>query len=305
MRAPYSERVTAFSATPQGPFDLAGQRRFFGGWLSPADDPEAIAMAFPLESWDGSALVVLRQGSDGTVSGEVSAPDGRADAAWRQAQAALSLDVDGSGFPAVGERDPVIGRLQQESGFLRPTLFHSPYEAACNFVIGQRISMAQARALRLRMADDAGDRVSGAGMEMAAFPRPQALLEMQEIRGLAAEKVSRLHGIARAALEGVLDRARLRALPIETALAEVSELRGVGPFSAQGIVHRGAGVVDELTDEPVSRQAVQRLYGLDHLPDPDELLRIAEPWRPYRMWATVLLHAWLRREGGGVARQRR
>jgi DNA-3-methyladenine glycosylase II len=55
----------------------------------------------------------------------------------------------------------------------------------------------------------------------------------------------------------------------------------------------------------VSRQAVQRLYGLDHLPDPDELLRIAEPWRPYRMWATVLLHAWLRREGGGVARQRR
>jgi DNA-3-methyladenine glycosylase II len=103
----------------------------------------------------------------------------------------------------------------------------------------------------------------------------------------------------------VLDRARLRALPTDQALAELTALRGVGEFSSQGILFRGAGVVDEVTDEEVSKQAVERLYGLDHRPRHDEVLRLAEAWRPYRMWALVLLHVWLRGAGGGPEPRRR
>ena len=137
------------------------------------------------------------------------------------------------------------------------------------------------------------------GWSSQPFLGRSELLELTAVRGLPEEKLTRLHGIARAALDGVLDRAHLRSLPVEAALAEVSSLRGVGPFSAQGIVFRGAGVVDELTDEPLSKQAVQRLYGMDHLPDHADMLRVADAWRPFRMWALVLLHVWIRREGGG------
>ena len=49
--------------------------------------------------------------------------------------------------------------------------------------------------------------------------------------------------------------------------------------------------------------AVQRLYGLATTPDQATLRQMAEAWRPYRMWATVLLHVWLRREGGGPPRK--
>ena len=42
-----------------------------------------------------------------------------------------------------------------------------------------------------------------------AFPRPQRLLELSEAKGLNAEKVRRLHGLAEAALDGRLDTERL------------------------------------------------------------------------------------------------
>jgi DNA-3-methyladenine glycosylase II len=291
-----------FELIPQGPFDLAYQQRHFGGWANFQPDPTAVAMAFPVEGWADSAVVVLRQRDTGTIAGAVHGVDGaHAQRAWEQALAVLSLDIDGSEFPSVGERDPVIGRLQLAHGWMRPTLFHSPYEAACNFVIGQRISIAQARAVRGLLAADSGDRVDAEGVELAAFPRPQRLLELSTVRGLPDEKLVRLHGIARAALDGVLDRARLRSMPTQTALAELTSLRGVGTFSSQGILFRGAGVVDEVTDEPVSKQAIQRLYDLDHLPDDAEVLHRAEPWRPFRMWSLVLLHVWIRGEGGGPA----
>jgi DNA-3-methyladenine glycosylase II len=294
-----------FDMTPRGPFDLAYQQQFFGGWLAFAPDPAAVAMAFPVEGWAASAVVVLRQPNAHVISGAVyGVPDDIAERAWQQALAILSLDVDGSGFPAVGQRDPVIERLQQTHHFIRPTLFHSPYEAACNFVIGQRISMAQARSIRGRMAANSGDHIAADGVELAAFPRPQQLVALPAVQGLPDEKLLRLHGIAQAALDGVLDRRRLRDLPTATALAELTALRGVGAFSSQGILYRGAGVVDEISDEPVSKQAVQRLYGLDHLPDHAEVLSHAEAWRPFRMWCMVLLHVWIRGEGGGPASTR-
>ena len=60
-------------------------------------------MAFPVEGWDGSAAVVVRQPSAGVVTAEVHGARGAlAERAWEQAMAVLSLDVDGTGFPAVG-----------------------------------------------------------------------------------------------------------------------------------------------------------------------------------------------------------
>jgi DNA-3-methyladenine glycosylase II len=37
------------------------------------------------------------------------------------------------------------------------------------------------------------------------------------------------------------------------------------------------------------RSAVKRLYGLEALPTPDELRALAEPWRPHRSTAMLLL----------------
>jgi DNA-3-methyladenine glycosylase II len=297
---------TSFHLMPSGPFDLAQENRHFGGWPAPPDRPQAIVMAFPLDGLDTSAAVVLSQGADGSVSGEVhGCPGDLAEVAQRQALAAISLDVDGSGWPLVGERDPVIGELQSEYRHLRPVLFHSPYEAAAAFIIGHRIQIKQTRVLRARIAARYGTAVSIGGEEFAAFPTPRQLLEAPELPGISATKQERLQSLARATQEGLPSRDRLRELAPERALAELQSLPGIGPFFAQGILYRGAGVVDGLSDDAITRFAVTERYRLDSPAERAKTLEIAESWRPYRGWATVLLHVWARGRGKLPPREER
>ncbi len=256
-------------------------------------------MAFPVEGWRTSAAVVVRQDVDGALTGEVHQAQGEdAKAAWATALAALSADADGSGFEAVGERDTVIGGLQARYGMVRPVCFHTPYEAASAFVIGHRLSITQTRSIRARLSEEHGEAVVVGDEQFFAFPRPQVLLELERFGQVFGEKMERLHGIAEAALSGRLDRERLRSMPYADALADLRGLRGVGPFIAQGTLIRGASLVDEVSDDEVTAQAVQYAYGLPEPPDRATVLRLAEAWRPYRAWASVLLHLWLRREGG-------
>jgi DNA-3-methyladenine glycosylase II len=282
---------------PQGPFDLAEQSRYFGGWVTSTDDPEEIVMAFPVEGWQGSVAVRLRQDGAGVVVGSVvgSVHGVDLDAGWRQALSVLSLDVDGRGYPDVGRRDDVVRALQEEYRYLRPVLFHSPYEAACHFVIAHRTSAAQGRRIRQRMAEEHGDRLLLDGGTISAFPAPQRLLTISTVPGLPPEKVRRLHAIARAALDGSLDRARLRDLPVTEATAELRRLPGIGPFFSSAIVLRGAGLVDALPPDEITLAGVGRLYGLGRPATPRELEEVGESWRPYRMWCSVLVHVSERR----------
>ena len=100
-----------------------------------------------------------------------------------QVERILSLDVDGSGFPAVGERDPVVGRLQQRYPGLRPIGFWSPYEAAAWTIIGHRIRIRQAAAIKARMAAQLGDPVTFGDRVVHAFPAPDRLASLEEFPG--------------------------------------------------------------------------------------------------------------------------
>jgi DNA-3-methyladenine glycosylase II len=278
--------MASFTIEPRGPFTLASAARFIAGW-PPAHDAGAagdeVRLAFLVDDWSGPAGVVLRQ-RDGVVEGDVEA--GNAERAWEQALRIVSLDHDGSGYPAVGERDPVVGERQRRSGFLRPVLFHSPYEAACWSVISARVQHAAAAKLRDALSAQHGTTITLAGEERVTFPAPERLLQVDSFPSLPAQKVPRLHGIARAALEGRLDREPLLALEQEPALAALLQLPGIGPFYAALILLRAVGTTDFLaTGEPRLRSRVNELYGGAELED------VAEGWRPFRTWVSVLLRA--------------
>ena len=282
------------TVSPRGPFGLANQNRHFGGWITTGPDGGTVVMGFPVEGWSGSAAVALREdtgvGVTGTVTGTADP-----DVAWRQALAVLSLDVDATGYADVGRRDAVIGALQAEYAHLRPVLFHSPYEAACAFVIAHRLSIVAGRGIRRRLAEAYGTAMVVEGTTVHAFPAPEALLRVDAFPSLTPEKIERLHGIARSALSGDLARARLRAMPVAEAMADVRRLRGIGEFFASAIVLRGAGVVDAIPGDDITLAGVRRLYGLAQPPGADEFAAIAEAWRPYRMWCSVLVHVAERR----------
>jgi DNA-3-methyladenine glycosylase II len=292
-----------FEMTPQGAFDLQNQVSHFDGWPRLGD---GVVMAFPVEGWAGSAAVVMCQ-RDGRITGDVhgAADSDIAQRAWRQALSTISLDADGRGFADVGRRDPVIGRLQAEYHDLRPVLFQSPYEAACAFLIGHRITILQTRRIRQRMAEELGTAISIDGQTFHAFPDPRRLLRLEAFPGVSSVKIARLHGAARAALDGTLDREHLRSLPEADAIHQLRTLDGIGEFFAQGILMRGAGLVDTVIDDDLTPRAIQLLYGLEDRPDHAAVRKRAEDWRPYRMWAVVLLNVWVRTQPPDVVGRRR
>jgi DNA-3-methyladenine glycosylase II len=289
---------TTFTIEPRGPFSLAAAQDFAGGFaagIGAHGTATGLLMTFPVEGWRESAAVDVWQAPDGAIHGEVHG-SGDLDTVRRQAARSLSLDHDGAGWAAVGERDPVLGALQARYDWLRPVCFYSAYEAATSFVIGQRIAMRQARVVKDRLAEAYGDPVEIGGRAIRPFPRPQRLLEVPSVEGLSQVKVDRLHDLARAAIDGVLDTERLRALPEDQALAELQALPGVGPWTASAILLRGCGVADAVPMvDDISRKAVASIYGLPEPLDDVTWTRVSDGWRPYRMWATVLLHmAWRR-----------
>jgi len=295
--------------TPRGPFSLAAARDFAGGFPAGIGGggvgADSITLAFPVEGGEESAAIELWQDGDGVVRGRSDATGGLLADAVVQAARSLSLDHDGAGWPAVGERDAVVGRLQREHDFLRPVCFYSAYEAVTSFVIGQRISRRQSAVIKRDLAERLGDRPTIAGVEVPAFPRPSRLLELRAARGLNEEKIRRLHGLAQAALDGRLDTLALRAMPAAEALSRLRELPGVGPFTADAVLYRGCGVVDGIpASDELGQSVIKDLYALETVTAAD-VERISDAWRPYRMWAVVLLRmGWTRSQGAKVSYRR-
>jgi DNA-3-methyladenine glycosylase II len=284
--------VTEFAIAPKGPFSLAAAQDFAGGFAAGIGggsvDSASIVMSFPVEDTNGSAAVELRQEAGGQLIGRTDAGAELVVAVMRQAARSLSVDHDGSAWPAVGKRDPVIGQLQATYSFLRPVCFYSAYEAVTSFVIGQRIARRQTARLKSLLAEELGDRPTVDGRPYPAFPRPVRLLELRSLPGLSEQKVARLRGLAQAAIDDALNTEELRALPRDEVIPRLEQLPGVGPWTAEGVWLRGCGVADELpTAERLSLEAASALYGREV--DQHAFEQLAEAWRPYRMWAVVLL----------------
>jgi DNA-3-methyladenine glycosylase II len=282
--------MTSFTIAPQGPFSLAAAAGFgFAGSLGAPPYDGTLRLAFAVDGFAEHAGVALTEQADGTIAGSVVQGAADVAAVRRQVARILSLDHDGDAWAAVGDRDPVMARLQREHPGQRPVLFHSPYEAAAWAVISARRPARQGADVRRRLSEELGARLDVAGAPMAAFPLPQRLLELDAFPGLDTEKVARLRGVAAAALDGVLDAPRLAALDPEEAMAQVRTLRGIGPFYAGLIVVRASGLADFAIQEPRALAAAAHHYGLDGPPDAAAWSALAEPWRPFRTWAVVLL----------------
>ena len=240
------------------------------------------------------------QGQGGTVVGDVYG-DADPELVGRQVARILSLEVDGRGFPGVGERDPVVAALRRRYPGLRPVCFYSPYEAAAWAIISHHVRMGQAARVKARMAEGLGPKVDLGDGTGHAFPGPSRLADLERFPGLTETKVERLRHLARAAVGGGLEADLLRSLPAGEAVSRLRELPGIGPFSAELVLLRGAGVPDRLpTNEPRLAHAVARAYGLVNTPDAEQLRAIGEKWRPYRTWVALHLRAALEEETGEI-----
>lgn len=292
-----------FEIRPEGPYSFAQSIRFLEGFAPAAyegSENETLRLAFASDDGESVAGVKVRP-EEGVIVGEVY---GYAEPELVKKQVAriLSLDANGSGFTEVGERDPVVGWLQERYPGLRPVLFYSPYEAAAWAIIGNRIRIVQAAKIKRRMAEELGPVVEIDGVTEHAFPEPSRLAQLEGFPGLFERKVGWLRRLGEEAGEDRLDANLLCSMPADEAIRELKRLPGIGDFSAELILLRGAGEPDYLpTNEPRLGRAVAMAYGLDEPPTVAELEALAERWRPYRTWVSLYLRTMLEDETGEIS----
>jgi DNA-3-methyladenine glycosylase II len=226
--------------------------------------------------------------------------DTEVEAVRKQVARVVSLDNDGEAFHRLCHADPVLSRVHARAPGFRPALFYSPYEAALWSIISARRARSQAITLRTRMSQQYGASFELSGSPMVCVPTPSAVLEIEALQGLPTDRIPRLHAVAEAAQRGQLDAERLRAMPPDEAQAELQQLPGIAPFYSSLIVIRACGHADAPSlGEPRSRAAIQATYGIDHELSDAELLALAETWRPFRTWVSVMMRA-LATSGGAA-----
>jgi DNA-3-methyladenine glycosylase II len=186
--------------------------------------------------------------------------------------------------------DPVLARLIGDRPDFDPRAWLTElptmdlYGALLFQVTGQQLSVAATRRTLARIEALFGGRL----------PSPAELLGVDpgDLRaaGLSWRKISTLRDLAGRLSDGRLDADALSLLPDDEIMAELTAIPGIGPWTVQGallVALQREDVV--LPGDLALRKAIQAAYQLDHLPAQEEVLAIAEKWRPYRSLATSYL----------------
>ena len=188
------------------------------------------------------------------------------------------------------KEDPVLARLIDRDPTFDPHAWIDElppmgiFGATLFQITGQQLSVAATRRTIARI-----DALFGGHL-----PSPSELLavDANELRGagLSWRKIGTLHDLAERLVDGRLDEHALAALPDDDFIAALTAIPGIGPWTAQGVLLVALQREDVVLHGDLAlRKAIQRAYELDHLPNEQEVLAIAEKWRPYRSLATSYL----------------
>jgi len=188
------------------------------------------------------------------------------------------------------DADPVLGKLIDDRPAFDPRAWLAQLPAMDLFgallfqIVGQQISVLATRRIMARIEALFGDQL----------PAPAELLGIEpgKLReaGLSWRKIGTLRDLAERLSDGRLDPEMLSSLSDDELMAELTAIPGIGPWTVQGallVALQREDVV--LPGDLALRKAIKAAYQLDRLPSQQEVLDIAEKWRPYRSLATSYL----------------
>ena len=179
------------------------------------------------------------------------------------ADAHMAAAIEAHGYPKLRRRAP---------GF----------EALLRVIVGQQLSIAAAGAIWKRL-------------EAAISPlTPQGLITQRETTlreiGLSRQKIAYARGLAGDVRLGRVDLDALSSMEDEAAIAELVKIKGIGRWSAEIYLLFALGRADVFpADDLALLIETQRIKGLKKRPDAKKMIKIAEPWRPWRSAAAHLL----------------
>ncbi len=178
-------------------------------------------------------------------------------------------------------RDARLGPVVARVGPYGLRRVRNRYECLVGAIVNQQLAGSAARPILARFRALHGPR----------FPKPKDIAKTRESTllkvGLSRMKASYIRGISSEISTGRLRLDALSRMDDESVIERLSEIRGIGRWTAEMYLMFALGRPDVL---PVGdyglRAGVRDLFGMRELPTPAELQKRAEPWRPYRSAAT-------------------
>ena len=296
---------TTLTLRPEPPYDFdltAAYHTYFQG-RSGADNLDDGVYRRLLDLDGRLALATVR--SVGTVDapeltlevhGDLPS-DSAAQLAAAQVEWMLGIDQDLGPFYNLASSDTALADLVARFPGLHLPRTATLFESLVTAILGQQISAAVARTMRTLIIQRFGASAQVDGQTYYAFPRPEAIAKssVEELRTLklTQRKSEYILGIATAAQHP--DWSQLTDLPDDEFVRQLTQLRGIGAWTAHWAMVRGLARPDALPlGDLALRRGVSRLYR-DGEPVTDaDVEEIAERWRPWRSYATAYLFAAMR-----------
>ncbi|HRJ69587.1 MAG TPA: DNA-3-methyladenine glycosylase [Beijerinckiaceae bacterium] len=191
------------------------------------------------------------------------------------------------GMDALIRRDHRLRPVAEMAGLPPLRRSEGGFSGLCGIIVAQQLSVASADAIWGRVRT----RLS------PLTPRTVLQAEEPDFRacGLSKPKIRTLRAIAEAVDSGLLEIETLHELPADAAHANLTQVKGIGPWTADIYLMFCLGHADAFAAGDLALQEAVRLaFGLENRPSASELAETAEIWRPWRAVAARLLWAYYR-----------
>lgn len=199
------------------------------------------------------------------------------------------LDI-AAGLDALVALDPRLGDIIARAGPVPLRLQPAGFCGLAEIVVSQMVSKASASAIFGRLAEKVGGEVSGTSvMALGA----DGLFGV----GLSRAKASTLLAIADAERVGQLDLQAVCRMDTSDAMAHLTAVKGVGPWTAEVYLMFCAGHPDIFPVGDIALvHAVHRAFAHDEKINGRRLATFAECWSPWRSVAARLFWAFYSRQ---------
>ena len=190
------------------------------------------------------------------------------------------------------QADPLLAQLIDARPNFRPRAWMAelpPLDAFGTLIVqvaGQQLSVGATRTILSRLQERFGGRLPSPAELLAADP------QVLRASGFSARKGATLRALAERFVDGRLSDEALSRMTDDEVEAALTEVPGIGPWTAHGFLIVALDRPDVLLSGDLAlRRAIRRTYGFDHPPTQDEMVQLAERWRPYRGLAVSYLFA--------------
>jgi DNA-3-methyladenine glycosylase II len=236
------------------------------------------------------AVTQTRLGSHPEIEVQISATQPREVKAEAAAIVSrmLGLERDLSDFYRLARGDAQLRELADRLRGMKPVRYATVFEAFANAVAGQLVSLSAGMHVLNRIAQTCGipgDSDSAAAMR--SFPAATAVARSNpdalRAFGLSRQKGEYLIGLARLAIDRKdPDFASTGALGDDDAIKRLSQIRGVGRWTAEYVMLRGFGRINIFPGDDVGgRNKLFEWLGADGDPTYDNVATMLKRWHPY------------------------